>query len=79
VLGVIHAGVLAESGPSAKAAPCAGEPYAQRTRLTAEQKAFVIAAAMAVLAVPAGQIRSDRGEASPTADGLVDGIPVRGR
>jgi AcrR family transcriptional regulator len=56
VLGVIHAGVLAENGPSAKVARCVGEPYAQRPRLTGEQKAFVIAAALAVLAVPAGSM-----------------------
>lgn len=76
VLGVIHAGVLAAGDPSAKASHCVGEPHAQRSRLTGEQKAFVIAAAMAVLAVPAGP---DRGEAAPTTDARVAGIPVRGR
>lgn len=79
VLGVIHAGVLAVGDLRAKASQCTGEPYAQRSRLTGEQKAFVIAAAMAVLAVPAGQARAARGEAAPTADARVAGIPVRGR
>jgi AcrR family transcriptional regulator len=49
-LGVIHAGVLAPSDPTAKAG--GHRPYHQRPRLTAAEKSFVTQAALAVLGVP---------------------------
>ena len=51
VLGVIHAGVVAPSDPTAKAAdPC--RPARPQPRLSEAEKAFVTRAALAVLGVP---------------------------
>jgi len=54
VLGVIHSGVLAPSDPTRKMGPAADELCAShpQPRLTEAEKAYVTAAACAVLAVP---------------------------
>ncbi|WP_158647287.1 TetR/AcrR family transcriptional regulator [Actinoplanes sp. ATCC 53533] len=56
VVGVIHAGVLTAGETATPPERRTGEPrgsFAQRRRLTADEKSFVVAAASAVLGVPA--------------------------
>jgi len=69
VVGVIHAGVLTTVQTGTPAERCAGTSrtsFDQRRRLTAEEKSFVIAAARAVLGVPASTTHATTASPSPS-------------